>query len=99
MDYLFVDFNELLLIHLKELDCTANSLNSFSGTPEKLLNNVALKWSVENFQAIFNSKFPELLNEIAGDLSHDQFYTYKICMAVISGHVDTNYVSPIVCSR
>ena len=47
-----------------------------------------LSWPVENFKRIRNAKFPELPNDVIEDLSTDQHYAYRICMAIITGEVD-----------
>ena len=44
--------------------------------------------AVVDFQPIRFSEFPSLPNEIVADLSWDQKYLYRICMALISGTVD-----------
>lgn len=81
--------NELPLRHVfVEIDGTTKSPDAFSGKIGKELSGSASDWSVEKFKPIANQTFPLLSNDVVDDLSTDQHYAYKICWAVILGHVD-----------
>jgi len=58
---------------------------------------------VKNFEPIENANFPKLPDDIVDDLSSDQYYGYRICLAVMSGYLDPDLqklqISPIVHSR
>ena len=41
-------------------------------------------WPVKNFEPIENANFPKLPDDIVDDLSSDQYWGYRICLA---GHV------------
>ena len=47
--------------------------------------------------------FPRLPNDVEADLSSDQFYAYKICLAIVKGKLDSDFsmveVGPIIHSR
>ena len=59
---------------------------------QKLSDNVR-SWPVANFKRIHNPGFPELPNDVIDDLSTDQHYAYRICMAIITGEVDPDLES------
>jgi len=81
--------NELPLRHVfLELDGTTKSPDSFSGPVGKRLNGKVSTWPVKNFESIENANFPKLPDDIVDDLSSDQYYGYRICLAVMSGYVD-----------
>ena len=42
------------------------------------------------FKSIPNPKFPVIPNSLMDDLSSDQYYTYRICSAVMLESVDAN---------
>ena len=42
------------------------------------------------FKSIPNPKFPVIPNSLINDLSSDQYYTYRICSAIMLGSVDAN---------
>ena len=43
---------------------------------------------MKNFELIENANFPKLPDDIVDDLSSDQYYGYRICLAVMSGYLD-----------
>ena len=71
-----------------ELDGTTKSPDSFSGPVGKKLNGKVSTWPVKNFEPSENANFPKLPDDIVDDLSSDQYYGYRICLAVMSGYVD-----------
>ena len=97
--------NELPLMHVfSEPDGTTKSPNSFSGPIGKELNSNVSDWPVKNFNAIQNQNFPKLPNHVIfEDLSYDQYYGYRICLAVMSGSMDQDLhflqLGPIFHSR
>jgi len=96
--------NELPLRHVfLELYGTTKSPDSFSGPVGKKLNGKVSTWSVKNFEPIENANFPKLPDDIVDDLSSDQYYGYRICLAVMPGYLDPDLqklqISPIVHSR
>lgn len=96
--------NELPLRHVfTKLDGTTNSPDTFTGPIGKNLNGTVSDWPVVAFKKISNPHFPELPQSVVDDLSTDQHYAYRICMAVILGSVDLDLqfleVGPIVHSR
>ena len=42
---------------------------------------------MKNFEPIENLNFPKLPDDIVDDLSSDQYYGYRICLAVMSGYL------------
>jgi len=58
---------------------------------------------VKNFELIKNENFPKLPDDIVDDLSSDQYYGYRIFLAVMSGYLDPDLqklqIAPIVQSR
>ena len=64
--------------------------NVFSGPVGKKLAGPVSDWEVVKFQRISDTAFPELPYHVLEDLSYDQYYSYKICWAVILGDVDAN---------
>jgi len=58
---------------------------------------------VKNFEPIENANFPTLPDDIVDDLSSDQYYGYRICLAVMSGYLNPDLqklqIDPIVHSR
>ena len=85
------------------IDGPTLSADLFAGPIGKKLKRRALEWKVTKFESIPNSKFPILPTPAVDDLSSDQYYAYKICIAVISGNVDSDLaqleIGPIVHSR
>ena len=84
--------NELPLRHVfTTLDGTTKSPDAFSGPIGAKLGGLVSEWDIVNFKKIGNTSFlNELLNypsEVVEDLSTDQYYAYKICLAVMVGHV------------
>ena len=47
-------------------------------------------WKVVNFRPLSSIEYPYLPQEVIQNLSSDQFYTYQICRAVISGKVEND---------
>ena len=93
--------NELPLKHVfSELDGTTKSPSSFSKPIGKERNINVSDWPVKNFNAIQNQNFPKLPYHVIDDLSNDQHYGYRICLAVMSGSMDQNLhllqIGPIV---
>ena len=96
--------NELPLRHVfLELEGTTKSPDSFLGPVGKKQNGKVSTWPVKNFEPIENAKFPKLPDDIVNDLSSDQYYGYRICLAVMSGYLDPDLqklqIGPIVHSR
>ena len=60
-------------------------------------------WPVKNFEPIENANFPKLPDDIVDDLSSDQYWGYRICLAVMPGYSDSDLqklqIGPIVHSR
>jgi len=58
---------------------------------------------VKNFEPIESANFPKLADDIVDDLSSDQYYGYRLCLAVMSGYLDPDLqklqIGPIVHSR
>jgi len=78
--------NELLFRHaFKQLDGVSTNPDSFSGPIGKELNGLISNWSVVNFRSLSSTEFQQLPGEVAENLSSDQYYAYKICLAVITG--------------
>ena len=86
-----------------ELDGTTKSADSFSGPVGKNLNRKVSTWPVKNFEPIENANFPKWPDDIVDDLSSDQYYGYRIFLAVMSGYLDPDLqklqIAPIVQSR
>jgi len=86
-----------------ELDGTTKSPDSFSEPVGKKLNGKVSTWPVKIFEPIENANFPKLPYDIVDDLRSDQYYRYRICLAVMSGYLDPDLqnlqISPIVHSR
>lgn len=83
--------NELPLRHVfLTLDGPTKGPDSFSGEIGRNLSGCVSEWDVTKFKPISNPNFPQLQNEIIDDLSTDQYYAYRICWAVILGHIDTD---------
>ena len=78
--------NELPLRHVfKALDGTTKSPDSFAGVIGSHLNVTVLDWKVANFKPICNQNFPLVPSSVIDELSADQYYGYRICMAVMMG--------------
>lgn len=83
--------NELPLRHVfMEIDGATKGPDSFSGNIGKCLSGPVSDWDIVPFKAISSVNFPELPNAIVDDLSSDQYYSYRICWAVILGDVDAD---------
>ena len=86
-----------------ELDGTTNSPDSFTGPIGKQLDGCVSEWPVVKFKNIPNVHFPDIPQSVVDELSGDQHYAYRICMAVMVGSVDEDLqfleVGPIVHSR
>jgi len=78
-------------------------LTVFRGLGKKKLNGKVSTWPEKNFEPIENANFPKLPYDIVDDLSSDQYYGYRICLAVMSGYLDPDLqklqIGPIVHSR
>ena len=78
--------NELPLRHVfKALDGTTKSPDSFPGVIGSHLNGIVSDWKVANFKSIYNQNFPLVPSSVIDELSADQYYGYRICMAVMMG--------------
>ena len=78
--------NELHLRHVfKALDGTTKSPDSFAGVIGSHLNGTVSDWKVANFKPICNQNFPLVPSSVIDELSADQYYGYRICMAVMMG--------------
>ena len=79
---------------------TINSPDSFTGPTGKQLDGCVSKWPIANFKNIPNVHFPDIPHTVVDELSSDQHYAYRICMAVTVGLVDEDLhflkVGPIV---
>ena len=83
--------NKLPLRHIfQNLDGVTSGLDSFSGPIGRQLNGAVSGWKVVKFKSIPNPKFRVIPNSLMDDLSSDQYYTYRICSAVMLGSVDAN---------
>ena len=96
--------NELPFRHVfKLLDGTTNSPDSFNGPIGKVLGSCVSKWPVVRFKRIKSSGLKVLPDEVVNDLSTDQNYAYRMCLAVSKGTVEKSLqlltVGPIVHSR
>ena len=54
---------------------------------EKKLNGNVSTWPAKIFEPIENAKFQKLPDDIVDDLSSDQYYGYRLCLAVMSGYL------------
>ena len=96
--------NELPRRHIFiHLDGTTNSPATFEGPIEKKLRGVVSDWPIAQFKSIPNPYFPEVPQQMLNDLSRDQYYSYRICTAVMTGLVENDLqyleIAPIVHSR
>ena len=86
-----------------ELDGTTNSPDRFTGLIGKQLDGCVSEWPVVKFKHIPNVHFPDIPQSVVDELSSDQHYAYRICMAVMVDSVDEDLqfleVGPIVHSR
>ena len=77
--------------------------DTFAGSISKKIQGRLSSWIVTQFMPIFVPSFPSLLLHVVDDLSTDQHYGYKICLAVVTGIVDDDLqymaVGPVVHSR
>ena len=78
--------NKLPLRHVfKALDETTKSPDSFAGVIGSHLNGIVSDWKVANFTPICNQNFSLVGSSVIDELSADQYYGYRICMAVMMG--------------
>ena len=96
--------NELPLRHIFiHLDGTTNSPATFKGPIGKKLSGVASDWPIAQFKSIPNPHFLEVPPQVLDDLSRDQYYSYRICKAVMAGSVESDLqyleIGPIVHSK
>jgi len=96
--------NELPLRHVfASIDGPTVSADSFAGPIGKKLKGAVSEWKVAKFESIPNSQFPVLPITVVEDLSSDQYYAYKICIAVMSGNLDSDLaqleIGPMIHSR
>ena len=82
--------NELPLRHIVMiLDGTTKSPDAFSGKIGKNLNDIVSTWKVVKFKPIRDTKVLDQLlsypDNVVEDLSTDQNYGYKICLAILTG--------------
>ena len=83
--------NELPLHHVfMELGGTTNSPDSFTRPIGKQLDGCVSEWLVVKLKNIPYVHFPDIPQSAVDELSSDQHYAYRICMAVIVGSVDEN---------
>ena len=77
-----------------------NSPDSFTGPIGKKLDGCVSKWPIANFKNIPNVHFPDIPHSVVDELSSEQHYAYRICMAIMVGLVDEDLhflkVEPIV---
>ena len=97
MNSLFAIFS---IIHL---DGTTNCPATFAGPIGKKLGGVVSDWPIAQFKSIPNPYFPEVPQQVLDDLSRNQYYSYRICIAVMTGLVENDLqyleIGPIVHSR
>ena len=96
--------NELPLRYIFiHLDGTTNSPATFAGPIGKKLGGVVSDWPIVQFKSIPNPYFPEVPQQVLDDLSRDQYYSYRICTAVMTGLVENDLqyleIGPIVHSK
>ena len=83
--------NELPLRHIFiHLDSTTNSPATFTGPIVKKLSGVITDWPITQFKSIPNPYFPEVPPQVLDDLSRDQYYSYRICKAVMAASVESD---------
>ena len=96
--------NELPIRHIfTTLDGTTKSPDSFSGPIGKQLNGDVSDWKVVRFKSIPNRDFQVIPEDVVADLSNNQYNSYRLCNAVISGRVDSELarleIGPLFHSR
>ena len=98
--------NELPLRHVfATLDGATSGPDTFAGPIGKKIQGPVSNWPVTQFKQVFVpiSSFPKLPPHVIDDLSSDQYYAYKICLAIITGNFDDDLqyleVGPVVHSR
>ena len=98
--------NELPLRHVfAALDGATSGPDTFAGPIGKKILGPVSSWPVTQFKQVFVpiSSFPKLPPHVIDDLSTDQYYAYKICLAIITGNCDDDLqyleVGPVVHSR
>ena len=103
-DICLLHTNELPLCHIFiHLDGTTNSPATFTDPIGKKLSGSVSDWPISQFKSISNPHFPEVSPQVLDDLSWDQYYSYRICKAVMAGLVESDLhyleIGPIVHSR
>ena len=95
--------NELPLRHVfATLDGATSGPDTFAGPIGKKIQGPVSIWPVTQFKQVFDpiSSFPKLPPHVIDDLSTDQYYAYKICLAIITGNCDDDLqyleVGPVV---
>ena len=98
--------NELPLRHVfAALDGATSGPDIFAGPIGKKIQSPVSSWPVTQFKEVFVVifSFPKLPLHVIDDLSTDQYYAYKICLAIIPGNCDDDLqyleVGPVVHSR
>ena len=98
--------NKLRLRHVfATLDGATSGPDTFAGPIGKIIQGPVSSWPVTQFKQVFVpiSSFPKLPPYVIDDLSTDQYYAYKICLAIITGNCDDDLqyleVGPVVHSR
>ena len=97
--------NKLSLRHVfTMLDGTTNSPDTLAGPIGKCLTGDVSCWPVvANFKSISNPQLLHLPESIVNDLSTDQHYAHRVCLAINMGVVDSDLqylkVGSIVHSR
>ena len=87
------------------LDGATSGPDTFAGPIGKKIHGPVSSWPVTQFKQVFVpiSSFPKLPPHVIDDLSTDQYYAYKICLAIITGNCDDDLqyleVGPVVHSR
>ena len=65
------------------MDGTTKSPDFFAGVIKSHLNGIVSDWEVANFKPICNQNVPLVPSSVIDELSADQYYGYRICMAVM----------------
>ena len=85
------------------MDGTTKSPSSFTGPIGKILEGDVSEWSVVNFVPIITTDVIVLPPDVVEDLSNDQNYGYRMCLAIKNGLVSNELgrlnVGPISHSR
>ena len=93
--------SELPLRHVfQALDGSTVSPGAFNRPIGQSVKGLVSEWTICKFKVISIPNFPLLPEDVETDLSSDQFHAYKICLAIITGKLDSDFsiveVVPIV---